>query len=73
MVTNHEYLKYNIIYNSIFTFTNNIMQNELGQIDCSQIIPKFTKLQPIKPILIAPSTYFDINNIHQHLHINTNI
>lgn len=71
MVTSHEYLKYNIIYKSIFI--SNIIQNELNQIDCSQIIPNFTTLKPISPILIAPLQYFDINYIDQNLSIMTNI
>jgi len=71
MVTRHPYLKHNIIYTSSCPY--HLIANEINQINCSEIMPKFHTLLPSKPILIAPSTYFDINNIHKNLYISSNI
>lgn len=70
LVTKVDNIKYQIIYSS-YSSKNQILSNELGQIDCSQIKLNFKDINTCRPIIIAPDNYYNINTIHDNISIKT--
>lgn len=71
MVTHHEHMKQDIIFYSVSHHF--VPSNEIGQMDCTAIPYGFYSLQLLEPIIIAPESYYDINNISSNIKIFQNI
>lgn len=71
VVLNNEYLKKDIILYSISHHF--VPTNEIGQMDCTAIRYGFYSLKLLEPIIIAPQSYYNINNISSNIKIFQNI
>ena len=68
MVKKIDTIKKPVVFYSISK--NNLLSNEIGQIDCSEIVLNFSSLRMHKPIIV-PEDYYNINTIDNNISIQT--